>query len=105
LRVAERLVDNRQMLLEAGRANIRDVREAQDSLIRAQNDLTLATVAYLGTRFDLLLDAGLLLADQDRFWLTDPLAGKVTEADRGRPPLEMPDDKLIAPDEFLEPKS
>ncbi|MBK9137444.1 MAG: TolC family protein [Verrucomicrobia bacterium] len=104
LRVAERLVDNRQMLLEAGRANIRDVREAQDSLIRAQNDLTLATVAYLGTRLDLLLDAGILLADEGRFWLTDPLTGKISPADRGRPPLEMPADRLIPPDDFLEPK-
>lgn len=105
LRVAERLVDNRKMLLEAGRATVRDVREAQDSLIRAQNDLTLATVAYLGTRFDLLLDCGVLLADEGRFWLADPLAGQLTEAQRGRPPLEMPEDKLIPPDEFLEPKS
>ncbi len=105
LRVAERLVDNRRMLLEAGRATVRDVREAQDALIRAQNDLTLATVAYLGNRFDLLLDSGVLLADEDRFWLTDPLAGRLTEAQRGRPPLEMPEDKLIPPDEFLEPKS
>jgi outer membrane protein TolC len=105
LRVAERLVDNRRMLLEAGRATVRDVREAQDALIRAQNDLTLATVAYLGTRFDLLLDSGVLLADEDRFWLADPLAGRLTEAQRGRPPLEMPEDRLIPPDEFLEPKS
>ena len=105
LRVAERLVDNRQMLLEAGRANIRDVREAQDSLIQAQNNLTAATIAYLGTRFDLLLDSGVLLADQARFWLTDPIEGQLSDAQRGRPPLEMPDDKLIPPDDFLEPKS
>ncbi len=103
LRVAERLVENRQMLLEAGRANIRDVREAQDALIRAQNELTSATVTYLNTRLTLLLNAGVLLADQERFWLTDPLAGQLDESQRGRPPLHMPENTLTSPDEFLEP--
>lgn len=105
LKVAERRVESTQMLLEAGRAAIRDVREAQDSLIQAQNNLTDAIVRYQGVRVQLLIDAGVLVAEKDRFWLTDPLAGKLDDSQRGPPPLHMPDDKLIPPDQFLEPRS
>lgn len=105
LKVNERLVESTQMLLEAGRKSIRDVREAQDNLIMAQNNLTDAIVVYQSVRVQLLIDAGVLVADQDRFWVTDPLAGKLDDSQRGPPPLQMPDDKLIPPDQFLEPKS
>ncbi len=105
LKVNERLVESTQMLLEAGRKSIRDVREAQDNLIQAQNNLTDAIVLYQSVRVQLLLDAGVLVGDQDRFWLTDPLAGKLDDSQRGPPPLQMPDDKLIPPDQFLEPKT
>lgn len=105
LKVNERLVESTQMLLEAGRKSIRDVREAQDNLIGAQNNLTDAIVLYQSVRVQLLLDAGVLVGDQDRFWLTDPLAGKLDDSQRGPPPLQMPDDKLIPPDQFLEPKT
>ncbi len=105
LRVAERRADMNQMLLAAGRVQIRDVREAQDALIQAQNNLTTALVNYLGSRFDLLLDAGILLNDVDQFWLKDPLAGQLDESQRGLPPLHMPDDQVTPPDTFLEPQS
>jgi outer membrane protein TolC len=105
LRVAERRADMNQMLLEAGRVQIRDVREAQDALIQAQNNLTTALVNYLGSRFDLLLDMGILLTDRDQFWLKDPLAERLQDSQRGRPPLHMPDDQVTPPDTFLEPQS
>lgn len=105
LKVAERRVESTQMLLEAGRAAIRDVREAQDNLIQAQNALTDAIVIYQANRAQLLLDMGVLVAEKDQFWLTDPLAGKLDDSQRGPPPLQMPDDKVIPPDQFLEPKS
>ena len=105
LRVAERRADMNQMLLEAGRVQIRDVREAQDALIQAQNNLTTALVNYLGSRFDLLLDMGILLTDQDQFWLRDPLAERLLDSQRGLPPLHMPDDQVTPPDTFLEPQS
>lgn len=105
LRVAERRADMNQMLLEAGRVQIRDVREAQDALIQAQNNLTTALVNYLGSRLDLLLDLGILLTDQDQFWLKDPLAERLQDSQRGLPPLHMPDDQVTPPDTFLEPHS
>lgn len=104
LRVAERRAEMNQLLLEAGRVQIRDVREAQDALIQAQNNLTTALVNYLGSRFDLLLDVGILLADEDRFWLKDPLAERLQDHQRGLPPLHMPDNQVTPPDHFLEPQ-
>jgi outer membrane protein TolC len=103
LRVAERRADNDDLLFRAGRLAINRLRESQDALIDAQNALTLALVAYQTTRLSLLLDLGLLVADQERFWLRDPLAGMLDDSQRGRPPIEMPEDKLIPPDQFLEP--
>lgn len=103
LKVASRRVDNNELLFRAGRLQIVDLRQSQDDLIAAQNALTDAVVAYQNNRLNLLIDIGLLIADQDRFWLTDPLAGMLDESQRGRPPLEMPEEKLIPPDQFLEP--
>jgi outer membrane protein TolC len=105
LKVAERRVDNNSMLLEAGRATIRDLREAQDSLIQAQNTLSALYTGYLSSRLGLLLSIGVLDTKPDRFWLRDPLSGLLTAEQRGAPPLRMPDDKVVPPESFLEPSS
>lgn len=46
VRLAERRVHSTDMLLQAGRAEIRDVLEAQEALINAQNALTAAAVGH-----------------------------------------------------------
>lgn len=46
VRLAERRVHSTDMLLQAGRAEIRDVLDAQEALIGAQNALTSAAVTY-----------------------------------------------------------
>ena len=105
LRVAERRVDNAEMLVKAGRSTIRDLRESQDQLISSQNALTDAIVSYHSTRLQFLLDVGVRVAEWERFWLINPLTDLLDETQRGRAPLEMPRDELIPPDQFLEPKS
>ncbi|MCP5524161.1 MAG: TolC family protein [Verrucomicrobiales bacterium] len=102
LDVNRRRVEQSQILLEAGRANIRDLREAQDLLIIAQNDLTSTRVDYLQARLQLLLDMGIIRTEEAQFWLRDPLVDMSTEGDRGVNPLKMPGDELRPPDEFLE---
>jgi outer membrane protein TolC len=103
LAVAARRVDMNTILLEAGRVQIRDVREAQDSLISAQNALTSRVVDYLRVRLQLMLDIGVLQTEIDDFWLKDPLEGLLADNQRGASPLQMPRDTLIPPDQFLEP--
>ncbi len=105
LKVAQRRVENNVMLMEAGRATVRDVREAQDGLIQAQNDLASIYADYLRTRLDLLLNIGVIDTRPDRFWLLDPLKDKLTPAQRGASPLRMPDDQVLPPEKFFEPTS
>lgn len=105
LKVAERRVENTAMLFEAGRNTVRDVREAQDGLINAQNDLAANYAEYLAARLNLLLNIGVIDTRPDKFWLFDPLKDKLTPAQRGAPALKMPDDQVLPPEKFLEPTS
>jgi outer membrane protein TolC len=105
LRVAQRRVENNIMLLEAGRATIRDVREAQDGLVLAQNTLATLYANYLTSRLGLLLNIGVIDTRPEKFWLLDPLKDMLTPAQRGAPPLRMPDDQVLPPESFIEPSS
>ena len=105
LRVAERRVENNTMLLEAGRVTIRDLREAQDGLIQAQNDLATTYTAHLTARLNLLLNLGIIDTRPDKFWLLDALKTRLTPDPRNAPPLRMPDDQVISPERFLDPPS
>ena len=103
LRVAERRVENNVMLLEAGRATIRDVREAQDGLVQAQNSLATIYTGYLTARLNLLLNIGIIETAPAKFWLQDPLKDKIYPNQRSAPVLRMPDDQVLPPEKFLEP--
>ena len=103
LGVAERRLDMNRELLAAGRAEIRDVRESQDALISAQNQLTEATVAYLDARLQLLLDIGVLSTSTDRFWLKDPLSPAETPTQVTPAAAEASNEPLTAPNQVLEP--
>jgi len=105
LKVAERRVENSVMQMEAGRATIRDVREAQDGLIQAQNELALLYTQYLTARLDLLLTIGVIDTRSDKFWLQDPLKDLLAPNQRSAPALRMPDDRVLPPENFLEPTS
>jgi len=104
LQVAQRRVEMNQILLEAGRVQIRDLREAQDALIAAQNNLTSTAVSYLEARLQVFLDMGILQTDVDKFWLKDPLKQYKFDKGLGIPPLRMPQDRVLPPDQFLEAK-
>ncbi len=105
LRVAQRRVESTMMLLEAGRADIRDVREAQDGLIQAQNNLATSYTDYLGARLAVLLEIGVVDIRPDKFWLQDGLKGRLSPSQIGPPPLRMPDDRVLPPETFIEPSS
>ena len=103
LNVAQRRVENNAMLLEAGRATIRDLREAQDGLIEAENTLATIYASYLSTRLGLLVAIGTIDTQPDKFWLQDPLKDRLTVEQRGPPPLRMPDDRVLPPEVFIDP--
>ena len=66
--VAGRRVKSTQLFLQAGRAQIRDVLEAQESLVSAQNALTAALVSYRVAELELQRDLGLLQVNELGLW-------------------------------------
>jgi len=58
--LAQRRVDGANLLFEAGRAETRDLLEAQDALIEAQNSLSRALVDHTIARLEFLRDTGQL---------------------------------------------
>ena len=69
--LAERRVDSARLLLAAGRAQIRDLLEAQSALLQARNAVVALLVDYNVARLALLLDLGLLKTDIDQFWVKE----------------------------------
>jgi outer membrane protein TolC len=66
--VARWRLDSTTMFLEAGRAAIRDVLEAEESLVSAQNALSAALVAYRVGELRLQRDMGVLEVDGKGLW-------------------------------------
>lgn len=66
--LAERRVDSTSLLLKLGRAEIRDVLEAQEALLSAQNALTSALVNYRVSELELQSNLGLLEVDETGLW-------------------------------------
>ena len=73
LELATRRVTSTTLLLEAGRAEVRDLVDAQDAQISAQNAVTTALVDYQESRLQLLLDIGALHTAEPQFWLKENL--------------------------------
>ena len=68
VRLAERRVNSARLFLDAGRAQTRDLLEAQEDLVVAQNDLTAALIAYRIAELELQRDLGLLEITTDGLW-------------------------------------
>lgn len=66
--VARRRLNSTTMFLEAGRAEIRDVLEAEEALVSAQNALTAALVAYRIAELELQRDMDVLEVDSEGVW-------------------------------------
>lgn len=66
--VAEKRVRSSQMFLEAARIQIRDLLEAQDALLAAQNDLTAALVDYRIAELGIQRDMGVLAVNEKGLW-------------------------------------
>jgi outer membrane protein TolC len=66
--VAEKRVRSATLFLEAGRAEIRDLLEAQDSLLSAQNSLTAAVVSYRTAELQFQRDLDLLMITNEGLW-------------------------------------
>jgi len=68
MQVAEKRVKSVTLFLEAGRAQIRDLTDAQEDLLNAQNGLTQAAVDYRLAELEFQRDTGLLKIDEKGLW-------------------------------------
>ncbi len=101
LEVANNRVLSATVLLEAGRAEVRNLIEAQDAQIAAQNAVTTALVDYQQSRLQLMLDIGALDTDLPRFWLKDHLAAFLPS---GTPVATQPasaEQAVLPPDQYF----
>jgi len=66
--VAQKRVKSVNVFLEAGRAQVRDLLEAQEALLSAQNDLTAAVADYRIAELEIQRDMGVLRIDEKGLW-------------------------------------
>ncbi len=71
LALADQRVNASGILLQAGRAQIRDQLEAQTAQVLAQNAVTQVLVDYLAARLKFLVDVGALRTEGERWWLRE----------------------------------
>ncbi|MBI3876750.1 MAG: TolC family protein, partial [Verrucomicrobia bacterium] len=81
--LADRQVDGAALQLQAGRAQIRDLLEAQSAQLAARNALTAVLVDYHLARLSLLNDLGVLDTGRERFWLSEPAIPRAGEGAPG----------------------
>lgn len=102
--LAEKSVLGAQLSIEAGEGIYRDLEDAQDNLISAQNAQTGAIVDYLEARLGLLIQIGIIDTDTERFWLTDASKVSLSPTDRS-PSLSQTiqsDGSVITPEQLFE---
>lgn len=66
--IAERRVDSTNLFLEAGRAEIRDLLDAQEALVSARNSLTSALINYRIAELELQQNMGVIQVGPDGLW-------------------------------------
>jgi len=69
LELAQKRVESTMLLLEAGRLTARDLLDAQDSLLLAQNNLTDALVSHAIAKLSFFRDIGILQVRPDGMWV------------------------------------
>ena len=98
--LADRRVESSELSLQAGRVQVRDVVDAQQSRLVAYNAATGALVDYHLARMRLLLNLGILKTGKEKFWLDYGDLPKASEpALPAVPPTATP---LITPEQLFE---
>lgn len=101
LELADRRVASSTLLQQAGRAEVRDVVDAQDSQIAAQTAVTVALVSYQEARLQLMLDIGAMDTSLPKFWLKDHLQAFLPDGTRLATKPATDDQSVPPPDQFF----
>ena len=81
--LAQRRVESATLNLRAGRASTRDVLEAQEALVDAQNTKTSALIDFTLARLDLYLELEILRVDETGIRVDDELTQRLIGASSG----------------------
>ena len=73
LDLAQRRVENNELLLDTGRGTVRVLLESQDDLLDAQNNVMTALVDHLITKLNFFTDIGILQVRPDGMWEKETL--------------------------------
>jgi outer membrane protein TolC len=68
LELAKKRVESTSLLLDAGRAQTRDLLESEDAFLAAQNDLSSALVDHVIAKLSFFRDIGILQVQPDGMW-------------------------------------
>ncbi len=68
IQLAERRVASTELFLQAGRAQVRDLLDAQNDLLEARNGFTSAQISYRVAFLELQRDLGILEVDEHGLW-------------------------------------
>lgn len=101
LQLANQRVEATNLLLEADRAETRDLLEARNDQLTARNALTSALIDYHLTRLNLLHNLGVFQPKDSDFWTSNP---KLT-ASRNFPssaPVKEENQDLVTPEELFQ---
>ncbi len=91
---------------QAGRATVRDIRDAQDDFVAARNALVTLVVDYLEARMSLLLDIGILRTNNDAFWINESAVVVDLEKKEAKPDFppdasDVKEPELLTPEELF----
>ena len=101
LELAKRRVASITMLLQAGRAEVRDLVDAQNAQLLSENAVTAALVEYQVARLQLLLDVGVLDTSRPQFWLKDHLPGLLVAGRSRETQAEAANQAVVPPEQFF----
>jgi outer membrane protein TolC len=101
LELANRRVRSTTLLLEAGRAEVRDLVDSQDAQISTQTAVIAAQVDYQQARLELLLQIGALDSSVGKFWLRDQLATLDALSNNATRQAAAGEQPVLPPDAYL----
>lgn len=99
--LANQRVEGATLLLQAGRAQIRDLLEAQSAQVAAQNAVTQTLVDFHVARLQLLIDLGILQMERERFWLADQPIPQKAGAPAAAPAIAPMNGEVIPPEKLF----
>ncbi|MBK1881528.1 TolC family protein [Luteolibacter pohnpeiensis] len=104
LQLANQRVEATNLLLEADRAETRDLLEARNDQLTARNALTSALIDYHLTRLNFLHNLGVFDPNDSDFWTQNP-KGTDSRNISPTPPVDDTQQELVTPDELFQETS